>query len=609
MNLTGTQLRWLVLTSLLSSNLTSPSMAIDLRPAPRQAVDSGLPVPAQSSLETAAKKAQMQLSEQMMMELSKIAAKANQGRKPKPASNARSLFPAGGQEPVGATFGIPPSGIRISCEPGVPYSGIGPRDPVASAINNPFIICNEMQLYRMRENSGGHYKIIKDIDLSQPAYNHRMKSFSGTLDGGNRTISGFSTSSWIGVLSGKIANLRFDGLKLRFSDHQACEPNLDEFEISILCRSSSLIEVVKNGMVLNLEIRNATADQMLPRSQAIDYMGTLAGTLWHGIASNIQVGVRMDSGPKSHGFNTRTYRVAKVGGIVGQAIGSSSSLTRARLLPNSYVSSRTETNNMGGVIGYCNGISSLSELVASAKTKVERNFGDTYTPPPPFYPISQNHTGGVVGLHFNTPLSFSYGFGELIIKGIGAKSDFSVAGGIAGISLRSSPNNLGYRGSILMSASVSTMGTSLGGLIGGLSSSILEDSYFAGYLFAGVPAKVGGLAGNNYASSSDSWPGNFRTSYALPDRLFGPVSSTGVLLGDGAIFQSIFEHFNYWTKSTAPGTPQRFYGAGDSQQTPPILLQRNQLQSLQNFPGWLPFLWTIHPVMRVPVHSGEPPET
>jgi hypothetical protein len=158
---------------------------------------------------------------------------------------------------------------------------------------------------------------------------------------------------------------------------------------------------------------------------------------------------------------------------------------------------------------------------------------------------------------------------------------------------------LGNRGSIQILNSVSNRPAYLGGIAGFMAYGVtLEDSYFAGYIKTSF-ANVAGLV------SLVDGPTLIKRSYAVPDRIFGPLPASGVLQQSGEISSTQFYN-NYWTTSTNPLTPQRWYGSLDLQTLTPGFIPRNQLNLPQNFQNWnFQWDWKVHPELQFPVHQYE----
>jgi len=185
-----------------------------------------------------------------------------------------------------------------------------PIEPPKGSEENPFLISNAEELHNVRNNLSAHYKVTKDIDLTQylspgnPGYNNGegwqpigtwFPNFSGSVDGDGHKITGL----WINR-----DNIEFVGLFGR----------------------------IDNGTVKNLGVEIANT-------------GIIGANTVGGLTGNI------GSGTIKNCYTTGNVSGrSMVGGLAGYSGGSENRIVN---IENCYTTGNiTAANNVGGLVGF-----------------------------------------------------------------------------------------------------------------------------------------------------------------------------------------------------------------------------------------------------------------
>ena len=236
----------------------------------------------------------------------------------------------------------------------VPYtwSGSGTKD-------NPYLIKTPNDLNAIRLVPNACYQLFNDIDLTGSSYAiwSPIDDFSGSLDGDGHKISGLN------INSSTLDNL---GLFSSITKENAEVKNLDLYNVNIVGRSNvgSIVGQV-TGAGFNIT--------------GVKASGTITGASnIGGLVGNITGGI-IDSSASSVTINaTSTY----IGGLAG--------LTNNTTITRSYTTGNSKGNSyVGGLVGYAQGTSS-----SITKSFTSGNVESTNT--------SSSYTGGLVGRVYGT---------------------------------------------------------------------------------------------------------------------------------------------------------------------------------------------------------------
>lgn len=408
---------------------------------------------------------------------------------------------------------------------------------------DPYIICTPAQFNSIGADSAffdDSFLLASDIDLSSYNFtNYKIigevlscsdasMPFSGTFDGGGFTVSNLSLidplNSYLGLfgcVTGIVRNTNFENIILEGTDRLALIIDAGKKErakavISNLHYKSGDIKGDSNlgGIVAtgrNLRIENSSTE--------ITIIAT--GNIIGGIIGQIEDGEVLNNESKSniHSTSLRTDSAltsADLGGIVGWS-------------ENSIIKNNTSSGNLkgdrnvGGISGYLDGSFFESNL---SRTLISMNGGNE----------AEAH-GGLAG-YVNNSITNSNRFDGTVSgrnevsAGYGYLEASKIQGDYTSGTITSTEDRIGgivgrcFNSNISKvhsDASLTNHWWALGGLVGYLEESTLENSYFSGTVTSDEANHMGGVVGvsdnstmiNNYSSGiTASWAKGFLGSDA-----------------------------------------------------------------------------------------------
>ncbi len=257
-------------------------------------------------------------------------------------------------------------------------------------LDDPVLISTADQLYNMKEDLDGYYKLTSDIDLStytgtnkgESIFGSTLYKFSGHLDGNGHTISNYSqtTSNQYGSIFGYldkdavIENLNIDSPSLNFSRsstgyaggfvsyNAGTIRNINVTNVSInysATSTSASVETCLGGFVgYNLgTIENATVTGSLAASYKMKInVGGFAGVN-EGKISNSTTNLSVDVNSSSTSTSTEelTYNIGGFAGVnegrIEESIAQGEIKTKYSYDSSNKVLNKTLAHNLGGFVG------------------------------------------------------------------------------------------------------------------------------------------------------------------------------------------------------------------------------------------------------------------
>ncbi len=325
------------------------------------------------------------------------------------------------------------------------------------ALGDPYRLCTAAQLNAIGSAPGlwgSHFKVETDIDLSSIPANHAIigtsgSPFTGTFDGGGRTISGFThiapasgNVGLFGAVSGASAEIR--DLTLTSVNVQGAQP------------TGGITGSLGAGLIINCHVQGTI--------EGTQFVGGISGSLYD--AATVQ-----DS---TSSGTVRSAGGTSVGGIVGMSW-ANSGLPTIRNSTSSATIANTGagSNYFAGIVGWNEGV--VEDCSAT---------GDITGP--------VGNAGGLVGNN-SGPIRRSFATGSL-------PAGQALVGGLVGL-------NSG-NGSIEDSYATGSVSgsTNVGGLVGNMNSATASVArcYATGSV-TGNSSQVGGLVGLNVGTVSNSF--------------------------------------------------------------------------------------------------------
>ncbi len=328
--------------------------------------------------------------------------------------------------------------------------------------NDPYIICNGLQLQSMSGNLNAFYELGRDFNASSISTDTCPAGTTGTCTGfqpiGDCGVDDICDNAddmpFTGTLDGKgftISDLRIN-INLTSDDSYA----------GLFGATSGTN--IRNIGLLNVDISSS--------SDCDSFAGGLVGR-----NSSSSITNSYSTGNVSSSADLFSY----AGGLVGENI--SSSITNSYSTGNvfSSVSSRTQSY-AGGLVGR----NSSSSITNSYSTGNASSYA----------PAFQSNTGGLVGLNRNSSITNSYSTGNASSSAVN-----SLAGSLVGSNFSSSITNSYSTGN---ASSYATNISNVGGLVGQNNAGSITNSYSTGNVssYATNISNAGGLVGQNRSSSS-----------------------------------------------------------------------------------------------------------
>ena len=408
------------------------------------------------------------------------------------------------------------SGSSVSCSDG--------------SFMNPFFISNCSQLKNISNNLNKNFTVTSDFDCSGSGYFVPLGSdavpFSGSLDGGGKTISGLAfdaSGSGVGLFgvgssSAVVQNLNLANVNIHLGgiDGRSSESRRISFDaLSDTC-TGGLAQKWSGGVH---NVKFSSYAYTLTGRAGNSGVGGLVGCLYGGSISN-----------SSSSMNVASI-VDNAGGLVGKNVG-------GVITDSNATGAVSGINNVGGLVGNNSDGASVSGSFASGAVN---SSGDT--------------VGGLVGYNGNQS-----GISTSFASGVVTSSGNQNVGGLVGTNDNSSTIRssfatgevnvtAGYVGGLLgrndFSSVVSdcfasgkvTGNNGTGGLVGFNEMSFVTNSFASGPVTGNN--NVGGLVGYNYFSSVVT--GSFSTGSVSGGSYNSPVgglvgqNSAGYLIGSSIV--------------------------------------------------------------------------
>ncbi len=345
--------------------------------------------------------------------------------------------PRGGGDPLsgsGTPAEVPGSGTPAEVlGSGKPAQVLG-----SGSESDPFRLCTAEHLGHLNQYPAAFHEIVCDIDLSTHPINDRTgsflvdgKSFSGVLDGKNHTLTGFTMrtnkAGLFESVSGTVKNLRFANFNfLVYSEGSA--------PVAYYLLPTGRIENVHTTGVIEsgIEYGGGRWGGIVGINQG--YIGNSSATL------AIRNGARLD----------------EVGGIAGSSSGVVENSSAVLSVDNLRVEKNIQdgSRNIGGLLGMASGRISNSHANVSVRGGIV--------------------VGGLVGLFSNGTIERSYATGLV--------SGFEKVGGLIGFATSNQPVVLDRTAAAVTVTGKSLVGGLIGHIGPGALSVEIRNSYVHGYI-------------------------------------------------------------------------------------------------------------------------------